>query len=256
MPVPLVLRCRTGLAVVALAALPLGAAPATHAAETAVAVAANFIGAATEIAAAFEAHTGHRAVLSFASTGALFAQILQGAPFDVFLAADRERPRLAVDRGLAAPGSDFTYAVGGIVLFSADPNLVTGPETLRTGEFTWVALAAPEAAPYGAAAAEAMTALGVYDRLAPRFVVGTNISQAYRFVATGNAELGFVAQSQVIGLVGGSRWTVPRDLHTPIRQDGVLLATGAANEAAAAFVAFLRGPEATAILARYGYDTE
>ena len=226
------------------------------AAEAWIAAAANFADAAGEIAAAFEEETEHRAILSFASTGALFAQILQGAPVDVFLAADEERPRRVLALGLAAPGGAFTYAVGRLALFSANPSLATGPEALRSHDVSRLAFAAPEAAPYGTAAVQTMQALGVYDALAPRFVQGISVGQAYRFVATGNAELGFVALSQVLAHGAGSHWIVPSHLHTPIRQDGVLLAGAADNEAAVAFVAFLRGAAAASILARYGYATE
>ena len=229
-----------------------GAAPA-GAADALVAVAANFTEAATEIAARFNERTGHRARLSFASTGVLFTQISQGAPFDVFLAADRERPRLTVERGLASPGATFTYATGRIVLYSASASLVTGPETLRRDDFTHITFATPEAAPYGTAAVEAMTALGVHAALTPRFVQGTNINQTFQFVQTGNAELGFVALSQIARRAGGSRWVVPQELHAPIRQDAVLLRAGETNEAAVAFIAFLKGPEAAAIIEEYGY---
>lgn len=227
-------------------------APAT-AADTAVAVSANFTQAATEIAARFNERTGHRARLSFASTGVLFTQISQGAPFDVFLAADQARPRLTVERGFAAPAAVFTYATGRIVLYSVDAALVSGPDTLRRDDFTHITFATPEVAPYGTAAVEAMTALGVHVALAPRFVQGTNINQTFQFVETGNAELGFVALSQLAHRDGGSRWVVPQELHAPIRQDAVLLRVGETNEAAVAFVAFLKSAEAAAIIEEYGY---
>jgi molybdate transport system substrate-binding protein len=234
---------------IALAALP---APA---AETNVAVAANFTDAANEIAAAFKEKTGHDAVLSFGSTGQLYTQITQDAPFEVFLAADDERPRKAEEEGLAVPGSRFTYAIGKIVLWSKDPSGVRGQATLRNGDFTRIAIANPTTAPYGAAAVQAMQALGVYDQLEARIVQGNNIAQTYQFVETGNAELGFVALSQVVGDTEGSRWEVPADLYEPIRQDAVLLAKGENSEAANAFVDFLRSPEAAPIIAKYGYGT-
>lgn len=224
--------------------------------EINVAVAANFTEAATEIAAAFQAATGHRALLSFGSTGQLFTQITQNAPFDVFLAADSARPARAVKEGLAVAGTNFTYAIGKLVLWSADPSLVTDETVLSSDGFTRIALANPETAPYGAAAVEVMRNLGVHDLLEPKFVRGNSIAQTYQFVATGNAELGFVALSQLAGRTEGSAWIVPDDLYAPIRQDAVLLNNGAGNPAAQAFVGFLKGPEAAAIIARYGYGTD
>lgn len=245
---------RAGLARLAFVLILLtGAAGDARAGAATIAVAANFTEAATAIAAAFETATGHRAEMSFGATGLLFAQIAQGAPFDAFLAADRARPARAEAEGLAVAGSRFTYATGRLVLFSADPQLVAGAATLRRGGFAKIAIANPATAPYGAAAVEAMTALGVLTPLRAKIVQGTNIAQTFQFVATGNAELGFVAASQVAGHAGGSRWLVPDDLHTPIAQDAVLLTHGGGNEAARAFLAFLRGPAARAIVEKYGY---
>lgn len=243
-------HCLAAAALAAVAALGSGA---VRAGEVHVAVAANFTAAAREIGERYQAATGHRAVLSFGSTGQLYAQISQGAPFEVFLAADRERPRKAVDEGLAVPGAPVTYATGRIVLYSPDQRLVTDDQTLRAGAFTRLAVANPKTAPYGAAAVEAMRALGVYDTLSDRLVQGNTIAQAYQFVDSGNAELGFVALSQVVGHDRGSRWIVPGRLHAPIAQDAVLLKRGAGNAAAAAFLAFLQGPEARAVKAKYGY---
>ena len=230
-------------------------AAAAEAAQTNVAVAANFTDAAKEIAQAFGEKTGHEAILSFGSTGQLYTQITQDAPFEVFLAADDERPRKAADEGLAVPDSRFTYAIGRIVLWSTDPDLVRGAKTLENGDFSKIAIANPVGAPYGAAAVPAMQALGVYHRLEPKIVQGNNIAQTYQFVQTGNAELGFVALSQVLNDAEGSRWEVPADLYEPIRQDAVLLKKGADSEAARAFMEFLKGPEAAAIIAKYGYGT-
>jgi molybdate transport system substrate-binding protein len=234
-------------------ALALGAVLPAQAGQTIVAVAANFTDAANEIAQAFKAKTGHEAVLSFGSTGQFYTQITQDAPFEVFLAADDERPAKAVDEGFAVPGSQFTYAIGKLVLWSSDPDLVQGEATLKSGDFTRISIANQEAAPYGAAAVQAMTALGVYDQLAPKIVQGNNITQAFQFVQTGNAELGFVALAQVVNDNEGSRWEVADDLYDPIKQDAVLLKKGADNEAAKAFLEFLQGPEAEAIIARFGY---
>lgn len=229
------------------------AATALQAAEVRVAVAANFIDAAKEIGAAFEAETGHRAVLSFASTGQLFTQIAAGAPFDVFLAADRDRPHRAVADGLADPDHRFTYAYGRLVLYSREPDLVVGPETLARDPVGRLAIANPATAPYGFAAVQVLERLGQWERYATSVVRGTSIAQTYQFVATGNAELGFVSASQLADRTGGSRWPVPDDLHDPIAQDAVLLTSAADREAALAFLAFLKGPRAAAIVERFGY---
>lgn len=226
---------------------------AAHAETTNVAVAANFTDAATEIATAFAAASEHEAVLSFGATGQFYTQITQGAPFDILLSADDIRPTQAVDEGYGVDGSVFTYAIGQLVLYSADEGFVTGPETLEAGDFQQIAIANPETAPYGVAAVQTMEALGVYEALQPRIVQGQNIGQAYQFVETGNAELGFVALGQVALSDSGSRWAVPQELYEPIRQDAVLLETGEDNPAAVAFLEFLQGPEATAIIERYGY---
>lgn len=238
------------LAVVFALGLRAGGAETLH-----VAVAANFTAAANEIGRRFEKATGNSVLFSFGSTGQLYTQISQGAPFDVFLAADQARPRKAVAESLAVAGSRFTYATGRIVLFSRDPHLVAGAKTLRAGKFRKLAIADPVTAPYGAAAVQTMKSLGVYDDLRPKIVEGGNIAQAYAFVSTGNAELGFVALSQVAGRKAGSRWVVPDGLYRPIAQDAVLLTHGAGNAAAKAFLEFLRGPEARAIEKSYGYGT-
>lgn len=227
---------------------------AASAAETQVAVAANFTEPAKAIAAAFTKATGHTAILSFGASGAFYTQISHGAPFEVFLSADSERPAKAEADGLAVPGSRFTYAIGTLVLYSTAPAMVDARGmVLRTGGFARLAIADPAAAPYGAAAVEAMQTLGVFAAVEPKLVKGSSITQAYQFVATSAAELGFVAASQLVGVTGGSRWVVPSRLHAPIRQDAVLLKTGAGNPAAAAFARFLKGREAVAIIKRYGY---
>ncbi|MCB1488369.1 MAG: molybdate ABC transporter substrate-binding protein [Bauldia sp.] len=237
---------------VALAVASCGAARAD---DVNVAVAANFTDAANEIGALFAEKTGHKAVFSFGSTGQLYTQINQGAPFAVFLAADQARPAKAVEEGFGVAGSVFTYATGKIVLYSTDPELVKGEDTLKTAGFEKIAIANPETAPYGTAAVEAMKALGVYDALAAKIVQGTNIAQTFQFVETGNAEIGFVALSQVATSEAGSRWIVPDELYSPIAQDAVLLKGGDGNEAATAFIAFLKGPEANAVKEKYGYGT-
>lgn len=223
------------------------------AAETKIAVAANFTDAVKEIAAAFQAKTGHEAVLSFGSSGALYTQITQEAPFEIMLSADAERPKKIIEEGLGVADSRFTYAVGKLVLWSKNADLVKGEETLKSGAFTKIAIANPVGAPYGAAAIETLKALKLDETLKPKIVQGNNIAQTFQFVDTGNAELGFIALSQVAGKSEGSRWMVPQALYTPIRQDAVLLKKGASNEAAKAFLVFLKSPEARTIIEKYGY---
>ena len=227
-----------------------------HAAEFNVAVAANFTDPAKEIAQQFQTKTGHKAVLSFGATGQFYTQITQAAPFHVFFSADQSTPKKLVDDGLAVGDTLFTYAVGKIVLFSMNPRLVSGEQTLRDGKFNKIAIANPTVAPYGEAAVETMKALGVYDALSSKIVQGSNIAQTYQFVETSNAELGFVALSQVITRKDGSRWLVPANLYTPIRQDAVLLKSAAANEAAKSFLTFMKGPEAAAVIEKFGYGTK
>ena len=240
------------LAAIGLLALCLSGGVAA-AAQTNVAVAANFTDAAKEIALAFRQKTGDDAVLSFGATGQLYTQITQDAPFEILLSADAERPKKAVVDGLGVADSRFTYAIGKLVLWSKDPAVVRGEETLKSGSFSKLSICNPTAAPYGAAAVETMKALKLYEVLQPKLVQGANISQAFQFVDSGNAELGFVALSQLAGKSGGSRWDVPQNLYQPILQDAVLLKKGAGNTAATGFMAFLKGPEARAIIAKYGY---
>ena len=247
---------RTGVTSLLLGLLCLGmSASATLAEQVRVAVAANFIEPARQIGSLFHRQTGHRVSFSSGSTGKLYTQITQGAPLDVFLAADREHARLAVSNGFAVAGSRVTYATGRIALYSPDRGLVRGPQTLADGAFTRLAIANPLTAPYGAAAVQLMRELGVYEALAPRLVQGSIIAQTYQFVATGNAELGLVALSQIIRHREGSRWIVPEDLYTPIAQDAVLLEHARDKPAAAAFLAFLNSPVAVAVKADYGYAT-
>jgi len=224
-------------------------------ADTSVAVAANFAEPAREIAQAFTRATGHNAILSFGSSGQFYAQIVQGAPFEVLLSADAERPRKAEQDGLGVAGTRFTYAVGRLVLFSKTPGLVDGRgAVLATDRFQKLAIADPAAAPYGVAAVETLRKLGLYDRVKPRIVQGSSIAQAYQFTATGAAELGFVAYSQVITEAVGSRWLVPAAFHAPIDQQAILLKTASDRPAAKAFLAFLRSPAAIGIIRRYGYE--
>ena len=240
----------------AAGALVLAATGSASAGQTQVAVAANFSAPAKEIAAAFKAETGNEAQLSFGASGQFHAQIQQGAPFQVFLSADADRPKAAIEAGLAVADSRFTYAIGRLVLWSKSLDLAKGDEALKAGGFAKLAIANPKSAPYGAAAVEAMTKLGVYDAIQPKIVQGASIGQAFEFVDTGNAELGFVALSQLANVTTGSRWPVPQALYAPIRQDAVLLKTGADDEASKAFLAFLKGPAARAIIEKYGYGLD
>lgn len=244
---------REGAALLVAIATWLAAGPSA-AAETIVAVAANFAQPAEEIAAAFAEATGDAVVLSFGATGALYAQITQGAPFAVFLAADGKRPAAAIDEGHGVAGTAVTYAAGKPALYSPSIDVSDGEAVLRAGDFTHLAVAEPGAAPYGAAAMEVLAALGLADALAPKIVSGETVSQTLQFVDSGNAEIGFVALSQVVDKPAWQVWVVPAELHTPIRQDAVLLTPGADDAVANAFLDFLSGAVAHTIIARYGYD--
>ena len=221
------------------------------------AVAANFTGPMQVISVLFERDTGHKASLAFGGTGKFYAQIVNGAPFEVLLAADDQTPARLIKEGHAIAGSDFTYAIGKLVLWSNDPHLVDARgEILRKGGFKHLAIANPKTAPYGSAAVQTMTSLGLFESLKPLFVQGENIGQTHQFAATGAAELGFVAYSQVIknGRIGsGSGWIVPGNLHEPIRQDAVLLAKGKDKSAAIALLNYLKGETAQTVIKSLGY---
>ena len=236
-----------------LAALLLAALPA-RAEDISVAVAANFTAPMKLIASAFEKDSGHRVVASFGATGKFYAQIKNGAPFEVLLAADEATPARLVQENAAVAGTSFTYAVGKLVLWSAKPALVdTAGAVLKTGSFAHLAMADPKLAPYGAAALETLKAMGVYASVQPKIVTAENITQAYQFVHSGNAELGFVALSQVQPDDKGSVWLVPANLYAPIRQDAVLLQSGKGRPAALALMQFLKGDKARAIIRSFGY---
>lgn len=247
---------RIGAGLVALL-LGITALPAAaRASTTSIAVAANFTDPAKQLAANFEKKTGDTLVLSFGASGNFVTQITQGAPFEVFLSADAARPKKLVASGLGVPGSVFTYATGKLVLWSAKPGFVDAAgKVLSSGKFTHIAIANPKTAPYGEAGVQTLQALGVYTELTPKIVTGESINQAYQFTASGNAELGFVALSQVIKSKAGSEWLVPQSLYKPIIQDAVLLKPGANDPAAKAFLAYLQTPEALAIIRSYGYAT-
>jgi molybdate transport system substrate-binding protein len=211
-----------------------------------------------KIAAAFERDSGHRVLLAFGATGKFYAQIRQGAPFQVLLAADEATPARLVQEGFGSADSRFTYAIGRLALWSRQSGLVDEHGlVLRDGHFDRLALADPKLAPYGAAAVQTMERLGLLAKLRPKFVQGDSIGQAYQFVATGNAALGFVALSQLMAdgrLVAGSAWIVPTELHTPLRQDALLLTSGQGQPAATALLTYLRSEPARAILRSHGYS--
>jgi molybdate transport system substrate-binding protein len=244
-----------------LAALLLALPAPANAAQALVAVAANFAVPLETLRATFERDSGHRLSVAIGSTGKLYAQIVHGAPFDVMLAADRERPRRLEAEGHAVAGSRLTYALGRLALWSRDVGRIgaDGAAVLRAGKFRRLAMANPDLAPYGAAARQALMALGLYDALRSRIVLGENIGQTFAMVATGNAELGFVALSSLRepdNAAGGSHWLVPAEFHEPIRQDAVLLVHGADNPAAQAFLAYLKSPAAQPLIVRFGYGVE
>lgn len=246
-----------GLASLLSLILGVGLSLQARAGEVMVAVAANFTAPMQKIALAFEQETGHKAILSFGSTGGFYAQIKNGAPFQILLSADDETPLKLEKEGLGVAGSRFTYALGKLVLWSKQPGLVDEKgQVLKGGKFERIAVANPKLAPYGAAAIETMTRLGVLQALQPKLVQGENIAQAYQFVASENAQLGFVALSQVMSdgkIAQGSGWMVPASLHTPIQQDAILLSKGADNPAAKALMAFLRTDKMQALIRNYGY---
>ncbi|MBZ1351545.1 molybdate ABC transporter substrate-binding protein [Alcaligenaceae bacterium LF4-65] len=230
----------------------------TMAGEVSVAVASNFTAPMKVIAQAFERDTGHKAILSFGATGQFYAQIKNGAPFTVLLAADDETPARLEREGVAVLGTRFTYATGKVVLWSKKADLVDAKgEILKTGKFDKLALANPKLAPYGAAAIQVLEKMNLTKQLGPKLVEASNIGQTFQFVSSGNAALGFVALSQVFEngkLKEGSGWVVPSNLYSPIKQDAVLLTSGKANGAAQALLQYLRSDKAKAIIVSFGYD--
>jgi len=240
--------------------MPAGAGeqPSVQASVVTVAVASNFSAPMKVIATEFEQATGHKVTSSFGGTGSFYAQIKNGAPFDLFLSADAQTPARLVQEGVAVADSRFTYAVGRLVLWSTTPGLVDGTGAiLGSAAIDRIAIADPKLAPYGAAAQQVIERLGLMQALRPKLVQGKNISQTYQFVASGNAQLGFVALSQVFvngELKAGSGWVVPSDDHTPISQDAVLLIAGQGNPAAHAFLAYLQSDKARKVIELYGYQ--
>lgn len=230
----------------------------SFAAEVQVAVAANFTAPMKIIAAQFEKDTGNKVLASYGATGKFYAQIQNGAPFDILLAADDETPAKLDQEKATVAGSRFTYAIGKLVLWSAQPGMVDAKsEVLKSGKFDHIAVANPKLAPYGLAAQETLQKLNLFGTLAPKFVTGDNIGQTYQFVASAAAPLGFVAMSQVYEdnkLKSGSAWVVPSTLYSPIRQDAVVLAKGANKSAVTALIDYLKGDKAKAVIRSYGYD--
>lgn len=226
--------------------------------EVQVAVAANFTQALQKIASAFEQSSGHKIVASYGSTRQFYAQIKNGAPFEVLLAADEATPARLEQEGAAVAGSRFTYARGKLVLWSAKPGVVDDSGALlKKGAFEHLALANPKLAPYGAAALQTMQALGIQEVLRPKIVQAESITQAYQFAASGNALLAFVSLSQVYKdgkIAEGSGWIVPGNLYRPILQDAVLLEKGRSKPAALALLNYLKSEPARAVIQSFGYE--
>ncbi len=233
-------------------------ASCASAGEIRVAVAANFAGPMRSIAAEFEKDTGHKAQLSTGATGAFYAQISNGAPFEVFLSADDETPQKLEKEGKAVAGTRFTYAIGRLALWSTRPDLVDNAgNVLKTGNFNHLAMASPKLAPYGIAAAQTLSRMGVLKTLGSKVVLGENIAQTFQFISTGNAELGFVALSQIQEngkMKPGSAWIVPESMHEALRQDAQLLSKGKDSAAAAELLAYLKSDKAKKIIESYGYQ--
>lgn len=231
--------------------------PAARGQEVVAAVAANFAAAMARIEPAFEQASGHQLTVVLGSSGKLAAQIQQGAPFDVLLSADAERPALLAKSGLGVPASRFTYAIGRLALWSADPQAIgnDGPAYLRAGTFRHLAIANPAVAPYGVAAQQVLEKLGLWSTVQDRIVRGEDIGQVYAMVASGAAQAGFVALSQTLAAAPpGSRWTVPQQLHAPLNQDAILIARARANAVALAFLDYLKAPAGRDMIRSAGYD--
>ena len=246
------------LALLIFLQIPLTAASAE---EVHVAVAANFRATLSEIVRNFERATTHTALINSGSSGKFYAQIKHGAPFDVFFSADVMRPQRIEEEGLAVPGSRFTYAIGRLTLWSPDPDMIKGKGlmVLSNGHFEHLAMANPKTAPYGTAAKRTLEALGLWNHIKGRVVQGENIGQAFHFVYSKNAQLGFVALSQVLDSKingAGSRWDVPGNLHGPLRQQAILLLHGQHNTAAQAFLDYVKGLKARTIIEQFGYGLE
>ena len=239
------------------AALATALVSAAHAGEVSVAVAANFTAPMQKLGAMFEKQTGNKVVISSGATGKFYAQIVNGAPFDVLLAADDTTPEKLEKEGKGVKGTRYTYAIGQLVLWSPRDNYVDSEGKVLNTDFDHISVANPKLAPYGQAAVEALTKMNLLDKVKPRFVTGENIAQTYQFVATGNAPLGFVALSQVMTdgkVTKGSHWIVPASMHEPIRQDAILLNKGENNETAKELLQYLKSEPAREVIRTYGYS--
>lgn len=238
----------------AVAVVAVGSLTPAFAGTVTAAVAANFTKVAEQLGADFKAATGNDVQFSFGATGALYTEITQGAPFDLFLSADDKRTATAIKDGFGVEGTDFTYAVGKVVLYSPSVDLTDGAGVIAVGAFQHIAIADPKAAPYGAAAMAVLDKLGLTAAVTPKIVTGENITQTLQFVDTGNAELGFVAASQIVGKPATAVWVPPQDDYPPIRQNAVLLKVGASNDAAKAFLDYLKGDAAIKVITAAGYS--
>lgn len=241
-----------------MAGLSLCLTISASAADLHLAVAANFTAPMEQLKPLFEKASGHKLIISYGTVGKFYAQIKNGAPFELLISADDETPIRLEKDGLALPETRFTYAIGKLMLWSTKPGLVDAKgEVLKQAEFKRLAIASPKLAVYGAAGVEVMKKLGVYEQLQSKLVFGENISQTYQFVATANADLGFVALSQIYkngSYAAGSHWQVPANLYPQIRQDAVLLTRGKDNPAGRALLTFLKTQETKKIIRSYGYD--
>ena len=250
------MTCRRINHLLALAAALLLITPVARAQEVVAAVAANFAAAMARIEPAFEQASGHQLTVVLGSSGKLVTQIQQGAPFDVLLSADVERPDVLAKSGLGVPASRFTYAIGRLALWSPDPQAIgnDGPAYLRAGTFRHLAIGNPAVAPYGVAAQQVLEKLGLWQALQDRIVRGEDIGQVYSMVASGAAGAGFVSLSQTLAAVSpGSHWTVPQELYAPLKQDAILITRARANPAAQAFLDYLKSPPARAVMAELCY---
>lgn len=250
-----------GLTACITAALLLAAAAPARADAALLAVAANFAETADLLARAFEQQSGHSLTITTGSTGKLYAQIINGAPFDIFLAADQKRPKLLENSGDAVSGSRKTYATGQLSLWSADKNLIgkDAPALLKAARFRSLAIANPKLAPYGRAARQVLQSLDLWEAVKDRVVMGQNAGQTFALIASGNAELGFVARSYLLSprnTAPGSHWHIPAHLHAPVHQDAILLGRAAANPAAMGFMRFLNSPQAATIIRKFGYGVK
>jgi molybdate transport system substrate-binding protein len=251
---------RPSLGGLAAAVIAMAMPVSLHAAQASVAVAANFMAPMKRIAQDFERDTGHKLTLAFGATGQFYAQIRHGAPFAVLLSADDETPLKLEKEGLGVPGSRLTYAIGKLVLWSKKPGFVDAQgEVLRQGGFEKIAMANPKLSPYGAAALQVLDHMGLRERTAAKMVQGSNITQTFQFVSSENAQLGFIALSQVFEngkLKQGSAWLVPSAMHAPLQQDAVLLNPGKDNAAAVALLKYLQGDQAKAVIRAFGYELQ